>query len=90
MDIKLPVYQSLCGTSKCESMHIVIARKSVLWNNFSLALFDAKTLWLITNYNQQRLLDLGTSIVLPFSVLPAEAPNTILLADETTNHHIIE
>ena len=54
-------------------------------------MFDAKTLWL-TYYNQQRFLVLGASVVLPFDVTAAEAPNTILLVDQDYNlpHHGVE
>lgn len=45
----LPVYISLRGTSKVETVHSVFAVASIQWHNIRSILFDAHTFWMVIN-----------------------------------------
>jgi hypothetical protein len=75
-------YQYLGTTSRVEALHSASQRYFTDFNNISSALFDAKALWFITNYNR-RILRWHGKTTLPPSVLPDAVPGIVAQAKNT-------
>jgi len=70
--VMLPVYHCLRGTNNVEALHSLLALKSNDWHHLRRSLFDARTFWIIINYNRGQLRKFGRKALLP-SVSPSEA-----------------
>jgi hypothetical protein len=70
--VTLPVYHCLRGTSNVEALNSLLALKSHDWHHLRRSLFDARTFWIIINYNRGQLQKFGKNALLP-GVSPSEA-----------------
>jgi len=68
----LDTYTSQRGSNRVEAWHSVADRKVYAITTMRRSLFDARLLWHVTNYNRQRLRNLGRENVLPDGVAPSE------------------
>ncbi|KAF4730048.1 hypothetical protein FOZ62_023899, partial [Perkinsus olseni] len=79
--VVLPLYKSLRGTSKVESLHSTLDRAFYSMRNFRTKVFDARASWHIANYNRRRLMALGKSAI-PCGVAPSEDDDAVLAPPE--------
>lgn len=79
--VVLPVYKSLRGTSKVESLHSTLDRAFYSMRNFRTKVFDARASWHIANYNRRRLVALGKNAI-PCGVAPSEDDDAVLAPPE--------
>ena len=70
--VMLPVYHCLRGTNNVEAVHSLLALKSHDWHQIRRNLFDARTFWILINYNRGQLRKFSKRALLP-GVSPSEA-----------------
>lgn len=69
--VMLPVYHCLRGTNKVEALNSLLALKSHDWHHLRRILFDARTFWILINYNRGQLRKFSKKALLP-GVSPSE------------------
>jgi hypothetical protein len=70
--VMLPVYHCLRGTNNVEAFHSLLTLKSHDWHQIRRSLFDARTFWILINYNRGQLRKFSKKALLP-GVSPSEA-----------------
>jgi hypothetical protein len=61
--IMLKTYSSPFGTSRCETVHSISARQTVLFQNITQDNFDARGMWRTTHFNRRKLSKKGLSTI---------------------------